>query len=543
MNRADIPRTVSPSPINGKIHQWKQELKNLYDPTFIEAFANGHANGFDALYRGPNQNIQCRNGDTNDHHHFIAKYLASEVGANRMLGPFHQPPFTPFRASPIFVIPKKYTTPPKWRLIFHLSAPEGRSFNDGIDTEQLKFSLETIDDAIQMLARHNKPAYMFKFDIEAAYRLVPLNPTFWNQLGFQFENGFFVDTHASFGSASSPWLFVTYVAKPLTITLQRNYGFDDLLNYIDDFLSISWDLPTAEHRHSSARQVCNKLGIPLADDKYSEISSIIIFLGIELDTIKREARLPTARLKILQEVLAGFQPSSKVSRTDLDSLLGHLSHAAKVVKWGRTFCQRLRELRKSMKNQDSHIKLSVDAQRDIAWWQRYASTWNGKVPFPSLTDAVPLDLKLASDASGTIGFGAVYNSHWFSAPWSDPRVPAAIQKSHDINAKELFAVACTLNTFGHLLENKKVRLACDNNVSVQVFYAQRANTRLLNSILRSIFFTCQQQNIDLTVHHVPGKANTVADALSRQHWNTFRSLLPSADLHPTPLSIEPLDVC
>ena len=477
-----------------------------------------------------------------EHHPFIAEYLAAEVKANRMLGPYPEPPFAPFRSSPIFVIPKKYTNPQKWRFIFHLSAPEGRSFNDGIDTDELKFTLQTIDDAINMLARRANPAHMFKFDIEAAYRLVPIHPAFWNQLGFKFEHGFFCDTHASFGSASSPWLFVTYVAKPLTKILRHHHGFTDLLNYIDDFLVMAWNPGDAEALHKLAKRICEELGIPLAAAKYSDILNIIIFLGIELDSVKREARLPTERLTILKDTLSNFQQKERVSRHDFDSLLGHLAHAAKVVKWGRTFCQRLREVRKSFPARATHITLSTEAQRDISWWQRYVETWNGKVPFPTTEKPVPIDLSLASDASGTLGFGAVCDSHWFSALWADARVPAAMRKSRDINAKELFAVACTLATFGALLSGKRIRLACDNNVSVQVFYAQRANTRLLNSILRSIFLLCQRFNVDLTIHHVPGKLNTVADALSRQNWDAFRRHMPSADTQPTQLSIEPLDI-
>ena len=56
--------------------------------------------------------------------------IEKELLAGRLSGPFEMPPLSPFRVSPLRVIPKK--TPGEFRHIHHLSYPKGSSVNDGI---------------------------------------------------------------------------------------------------------------------------------------------------------------------------------------------------------------------------------------------------------------------------------------------------------------------------------------------------------------------------------------------------------------------------
>ena len=53
--------------------------------------------------------------------------LSKELGAGRIVGPFDSPPFETFRVSPLGIVPKKL--PGEFRLIHHLSYPEGLSVN------------------------------------------------------------------------------------------------------------------------------------------------------------------------------------------------------------------------------------------------------------------------------------------------------------------------------------------------------------------------------------------------------------------------------
>ena len=163
------------------------------------------------------------------------------------------------------------------------------------------------------------------------------------------------------------------------------------------------------------------LGVPLADDKFDGPTTCIRFLGILLDTIAMEARLPQDKLERLTKMVDDWLARRTASKSDLQSLLGHLYAAAKVVPPGRTFTRRLVDHLKQAGAAEA-IQLSEEALADLRWWQQYLGDWNGKSFFqePFFTPAA--DLQLFTDASGTIGFGAYFNGNWLNGRWTPGQV-------------------------------------------------------------------------------------------------------------------------
>lgn len=68
------------------------------------------------------------------------------LDAHRLAGPFSSPPFSVFRISPLVLVPKKVEG--EFRLLHHLSFPEGSSLNDGISPDHTSVSYATVEDAI-----------------------------------------------------------------------------------------------------------------------------------------------------------------------------------------------------------------------------------------------------------------------------------------------------------------------------------------------------------------------------------------------------------
>ena len=91
--------------------------------------------------------IQLRSADTNcssalAHPNVIDKYLADEIQARRVAGPFDTPPFPNVHVSRFGVIPKKNKPDhDAWRLILDLSFPADHSVNDGILKKRISSSL------------------------------------------------------------------------------------------------------------------------------------------------------------------------------------------------------------------------------------------------------------------------------------------------------------------------------------------------------------------------------------------------------------------
>lgn len=72
--------------------------------------------------------------------------INKELGVGCLARPFRARLFSPFRISPLGVVPKK--TPGEFRLIHHLSYPQGSSVNDGISPDHSSVSYATTADAI-----------------------------------------------------------------------------------------------------------------------------------------------------------------------------------------------------------------------------------------------------------------------------------------------------------------------------------------------------------------------------------------------------------
>jgi hypothetical protein len=53
--------------------------------------------------------------------------------------------------------------------------------------------------------------------------------------------------------------------------------------------------------------------------------------------------------------------------------------------------------------------------------------------------------------------------------------------------------------------------------------------------IRPLVFMALKHNIQFKAKHIPGKSNVIADAISRQQWDTIRKAAPQADLHPQPI--------
>ena len=84
-------------------------------------------------------------------------------------------------------------------------------------------------------------------------------------------------------------------------------------------------------------QLCSALGVPVAMDKLESPSTVITYLGIELDSQWRELRLPLAKLNDLLQELESWFGRQKTSKCRLLSLIGKLSFAVKVVPAGYLF--------------------------------------------------------------------------------------------------------------------------------------------------------------------------------------------------------------
>ena len=98
----------------------------------IAYLIDGFENGFRLGFVGPRNSMSSPNlKSCKAHPDIVQEKINSELRANRVKGPFSEPPFPETKISPIGIVPKK--APSQFRLIHNLSFPSGSSVNDFID--------------------------------------------------------------------------------------------------------------------------------------------------------------------------------------------------------------------------------------------------------------------------------------------------------------------------------------------------------------------------------------------------------------------------
>ena len=161
-------------------------------------------------------------------------------------------------------------------------------------------------------------------------------------------------------------------------------------------------------------RVLEHLGVPVAAHKMEGPASLITFLGILVDTEAFELRLPAEKIGRLQALLDSWVAKKACTGKELESLLGHLSHAASVIRPGRTFLRQLFDLLHWVRLPRHFVRLTAGAKADLAWWWCFMQNWGGTSFFPLPTPAS----HMYSDASGTYGCGAVVDERcWLQSQW------------------------------------------------------------------------------------------------------------------------------
>ena len=99
-------------------------------------------------------------------------------------------------------------------------------------------------------------------------------------------------------------------------------------------------------------------------------------LCIELDSLAQVARLPADKLQVVRDLICSWLSRKWCYRRELESLIGHLHHAAKVVWPGRTFLRRMIDLLCCSRTRDHPIRLNQEFHRDLLRWHQFLDQWH-----------------------------------------------------------------------------------------------------------------------------------------------------------------------
>ena len=302
---------------------------------------------------------------------------------------------------------------------------------------------------------------------------------------------------------SAPKIF-SAVADVIAWALSQD-GVNHQLHYLDDFLFLG--APDTSEAAQALESATALLDVPIAVHKTEGPATTLTFLGILIDEHNFQLRLPADKLTRLQAMLQSWSTRKSCRRNELEPLLGHLSHAATVVRHGRIF---LRQLFPLLSGTQKHhfIHLRAGPCADLLWWHIFLQGWNGTSFFPV---AAPT-LEVTSDASGSFGCGASsLHFGWFQVKWPE--------SWHDVNiaAKELVPLVIAASLWGPRWHSGCVRLRCDN---MAVLKRHTSRDPLLTHLLCCFILYAPVHQFDFIVEHVPGTHNVAI------YLTLFHSLIP-----------------
>lgn len=188
-----------------------------------------------------------------------------------------------------------------------------------------------------MLARAFGPgALLAKADIQSAFRLLPIHPSGFNSLRFQFDKMFFVDKFLPMGCSLSFFYFEAFTTflEWVVSCVGRAGG---VVHYLDDFLFVGPSLsPVCEWLLRCFISICSDFGVPLAQEKNVGPSKCLEYLDIVIDTVACEFRLTMEKINRCCEML------TRLLRVKKESILGLLAFVSWVMPMGNKFVDELR---------------------------------------------------------------------------------------------------------------------------------------------------------------------------------------------------------
>ena len=501
-----------------------------------------------------------------------------------LYGPFEKSelPFTHYRVSPLFVIKRNKhsagdpTVPKQWRLIIHMSHPQGRSINDGreLAVDVRYHTTNVAATRLAMLRRLNPDADigLSKEDIAAYYHQIPVRPHDWWQLLIKWrtcsdgKNLMFRDDHQDppAGSAAinmgkdRPEKYFVIPVCPfgavfsvcISHQLSRAIHFLNLHDrsptlpwiphsmrraccYCDDFfLQTVWKY--AEAAKTRLRKILKCAGVPVSDDPSKQAEAIIRavceYLGVEFNSKLMTRRMSDARMGKMINLLEQSTNINYMHIRKFQSVVGILNFAAQCVRAGRVFMRRLWNAMRYHKNK-KWVKLDYAVRADINWWILISTKWNGASLIPGRPPNPPTKLWLSSDSNLT--HFCMVNLHKGEMAFGhyDPIIVKAIDDDTlSISSLEIMCQIAVLLMWPQSLspDSMYVYLFGDNESSVNSINSRRADNAAFQTALRELWSFEVSTSLIVISIHVISKKNVLADAPTRAHkegWSRFNSYL------------------
>jgi len=441
----------------------------------------------------------------------ISAMLAEEVAQGWLVPVSEQPRFV----HPLGAVPK---SDGGLRVIHDHSVPLGSSVND--HEVYMRCSWDSLESALQFLVPH---VYMARLDVSAYYRHFMVHPSQWDLQGFEFAGRFYVDSRVQFGLRLAPELahrFTMFIKRVLYAN-----GVQAVVGVMDDYLLLHSDYRTCFVMLAVSVALLSDLGfvVNLKPGKTVLPARVQKFVGVVINSARMSLSLPAEKLSSLLQDVAQALRARSIRRKLLQRLVGKMQWASRVIYGGRVFMRSCTDALSVVLHPGHHVSLSAHMRADLRWWLSAAAAHNGVVSLARrrTTHFVFTDACLSPvPCIGIFAAGAFFS---LAVPDLLAQQLGPPSAEGDINVWECFALVAALQLLGDYWLGSHVVVFSDNAATVSWVGQGSPRPLAARELVGRLFQDCLRRDIRLSVQHIPGVDNVVADALSRRQWSTFGS--------------------
>ena len=452
----------------------------------------------------------------------VDRFVHKELDKGALLGPFDAPPFYEWsQVSPIMTRPKKDTD--SRRIIIDLSYPIGRSVNDGVPKgvfqgRNFTFQLPTVRDLAARVISNGQGSYLWKADLERAYRQLRNDPLDYPLMGIAHRGRYYVDICPSFGARGSS--SAQQRVSQAVCHIMRMEGHD-VMAYVDDFCGAHRSFHDALRAFSMFEGLCEELGLRLAPDKSVFPTTKLEWLGIDVDTVQMRLTIPDSKLREIQALTADWNHKLRASKRELQSLAGKLNHVAQCITPAKKFMARILT---TLRACPPHGTIATDAglRADVRWFNQFAAASNGVclLQEPSRIWKIQCDACLQ-------GAGGFSDHNYYSLAFSPE-----IREEYHISQLEAANIVVALKSLlPSGARNIQVEITTDNTAAMYALNTGRTRDPILAACSRELWLVAATNQIRIVVNHAPGRTLVLADALSRRHHSPEHDTIAKGYIH------------
>ena len=353
------------------------------------------------------------------------------------------------------------------------------------------FEMPDLRDSLSKLG--NKSIFT-TLDLKQAFLSIKLNPDSRKYTAFCVRNmGTFAYNRLPFGLKSSPRIFFQHIIKVI-----QQVNDPDILFYIDDIIISSTSRENHEKSIKKLFDVLKEHCLKVNIEKSCWFTKKVKFLGHEVST--SGIRPDSGKIELMEKI------KRPASIKQVRSFLG-------LANFFRNFIPELSRISEPLTDLTRGTK-----QKKFIWSEKAEESFlevkrrlksNLKLRYPDFKK----DFHLQTDASDYASGGILYQLDEFGQVQPTAFLSKSFSKSErnfSTYEKEMLAVLHGLRQVRHLVLFSRVNISTDHK---PLIYLMKSSKRSMSS--RNVRWIVELGEYNLTLSHISGEKNNIADFLSR----------------------------